>query len=224
LCGLDVPKLPKRWHMVLDSLEELRIQEIRSCLSATSSVLGIKQKFSHTENPVFYASSPVTTGQRMWRVFRRNGVQTLAQLKEIDSNIVRSQIVEPNVREGTAFAKRLRVIVGSTVISPADFTANGWTQGHYMAYWERMLIECVHVVCLKRGWQFSNGCAEEFVISLLNDIVLREEDGITPLDPQVGTTLLLDAIRRIDRWKFDTTKLVGLYTRATLHLSGRRSS
>jgi hypothetical protein len=209
--------------MAFDAREQDRIQAIECFLMALRCVYDKKSRMKKIGIEIRYASSPITTGWRMCELFRKHNVKSVEGLKEIDANLMLNEVIKPNVQDGLLFRDRLKATLNTEyVFSPVGFKGEDWSQGHYMALWERVLIENMHIICLNDGWWFSNGCVEEFLIALTHRLKIVCSDGVSVLDPQKGAGLVLGAIKAQERWGLDSSKLVDLYRRIHLHINGRR--
>jgi hypothetical protein len=92
------------------------------------------------------------------------------------------------------------------MITPAPFTAPGWTQPEYLAFWETLLRTRIKGVWLNRDWQFSNGCTFEFAVAV--DAGLPTSDCQGQLLPvEIAKDLIRDAIAVLDADGFDTSAL-----------------
>ncbi|MBX4189908.1 hypothetical protein KW791_01240 [Candidatus Parcubacteria bacterium] len=203
------------------TLTERLIQEghilsaIKAALSMGGSVFERRPRVSTPgPNSVYYASSPITTGKRMFDVMKQHNVQTVEALKEIDPNIVKNVIMDPNIRDGQVFSQELRK-TRHLVICPGDFFAKGWAQQHYMAFWEQIIVRYVDVIVFNDLWQYSNGCVEEFFIGLQHSRGLYTRE-LEPIDVRACISKIKDAVNEIDGQGYDANKLYDLHRRIDL--------
>lgn len=148
------------------------LHEIQSNLTAYASITGWK---SLANTNVAYASCAITTGERMYKLFKEYEVKSVDELKNKNPEIVQKEIMGPNIVDGEVFAEQLRDCGRyDCVISPATFFAKGWAQEHYMSLWRRVIDTFVKAVHLKEGWEFSNGQAEEALIGFKGEKVMYE--------------------------------------------------
>jgi hypothetical protein len=161
--------------------ERLHLEERRMALSAIDCVLNGQKGV--------YASSELTTGTRTYEALGKNGFRTAAELADPH----RSALLEKNIEEAGAFARRLREGLGGAapVITPAPFLAPGWTQAEYLAFWEELIRTRVKAVYFNDGWEFSNGCSFEFAVA--------REAGIPCFDARLQPLSLDDGIARVER-------------------------
>ncbi|MEK9178446.1 MAG: hypothetical protein AAB801_01550, partial [Patescibacteria group bacterium] len=94
--------------------EDHIIREVRSVLTAFDSV-------HDPVREVVYASSPITTGKRMYELFKTHGVATLDALKEINEKFYLEQIMQANIRDGVNFGTEIRRRGFAEVIVPGIF-------------------------------------------------------------------------------------------------------
>lgn len=116
-----------------------------------------------------YVSAPITSG--------------LLALE----GLPRTEVIQRNLAAGNSLARSVADRVSVPVVAPTIFDGNPqrWSQQDYMAMWLRMIEENVGDVYMTPGWNYSNGCAEEYLraVSLgygfgsRSDILPRRPDG-----------------------------------------------
>lgn len=129
--------------------------------SAYRSVLG--------RGRLAYVSSPITSGKRAL------------------DGAPRGEVIQQNIAAGTALARDIASRLFVPVVAPTVFDARtqGWTQQSYMTMWLAMIEENVGSIYMTPDWEYSNGCAEEFLraINMAHgfgsrwDIYPRRSDG-----------------------------------------------
>jgi len=92
------------------------------------------------------------------------------------------------------------------VVTPAPFTAPGWSQPEYLAFWETLLRTRIKSAWFNRNWQFSNGCTFEFAVAQHAGLSTLDHEGNT-LDLLAGIELVKDAINKLNSEGFETSKL-----------------
>lgn len=176
-------------------------EEVDMALSAVDCVL--------CREPAIYASTELTTGQRLYEVLHQTGTRTVAELREkMGREWFTSNVWEPNVAAALQFADDVRRAHEhrTPVITPAPFAAPGWTQPEYLAFWETLLRTRIKGAWFNRNWQFSNGCTFEFAVALDAGLSTWESDGRT-LRVETAIELISEAIRVLDADGFDTSSL-----------------
>jgi hypothetical protein len=156
-----------------------------------------------------YCSSELTSGLRLFDELRKHKLKTAAELKKqkgqawFDANIFGA-----NAKAANEFAGYVRSSVrdNTMVITPAPFTAPGWSQPEYLAFWEALLRTRIDSVWFNREWQFSNGCTFEFAVAQDAGLPTSDHDGKT-LDRAAGIAAIESAIQRLKGEGFDTAKL-----------------
>lgn len=130
-------------------------------------VLSAFRSFRSVE-PVGYLSTPITTGVLFYEVLERYQVKTLEELTAIGSHILFEEIIRPNTGSGIILGDHLAKIWRLPIIVPAVFEAKSqrWTQDDYMYIWYQVIKEMVGHTIMRDGWQYGNGCIEEFVHSI----------------------------------------------------------
>jgi hypothetical protein len=99
---------------------------------------------------------------------------------------------------GSLFRSRLsrrfdRIIIDPTAVADLD----GWTQDDYRFFWGEVIRRFATSVVFVDGWQFSSGCAYEFVIATEAGVGTLDER-LEPLSFQSGKALLREATRDIE--------------------------
>jgi len=156
-----------------------------------------------------YASAELTTGRRLYNAFHEFGVKTVDELKQLKGkDWYGANIWDANVKSAKEFAVQVRETDGrrTLVISPAPFSAPGWTQPEYLAFWEQLLRTRIGATWFKSDWQYSNGCTFEFAVCADAGLSTLDHQG-NPLSVRQAAELIDGAIRELDSAGFDTTKL-----------------
>jgi hypothetical protein len=142
--------------------------------------------------PAVYASTELTTGNRLYTLLRQHTLTTAAQLKErFGADWFTEHLWNANLASACAFAGAIRSAVdGGDVITPAPFAAPGWTQHEYLAFWETLIRTRIHAVWFNDAWQFSNGCTFEFAVA--------QDQGLPTFDAHGARLTLVDGVALID--------------------------
>ncbi len=159
---------------------------------------------------VIYGSSELTTGLRLYEELRRRKLRTTSELKqELGQDWYQANIFDANVASAIEFAEAVRSTLrdSTIVITPAPFTAPGWSQPEYLAFWEMLLRTRIKSVWFNLNWQFSNGCTFEFAVAL--DAGLPTLDHTGPISRESGVELIAAAVRWLDQHGIDSSKLAG---------------
>jgi len=176
-------------------------EEVAMALSAIDCVLCGER--------AIYGSTELTTGRRMYDVLRELGLPTAAALKEKHGpDVFATRVWNPNFSGALQFAEEIRRSCQSRtlVISPAPFTAPGWTQPEYLAFWETLLRTRIQQVWLNRNWQFSNGCTFEYAVAIDAGLPTADHDGHA-LSGDRAIDLVTNAIATLETENFDTSAL-----------------
>jgi len=156
-----------------------------------------------------YCSSELTTGLRLYEILRGHGLKTASELKKkMGEAWFEANIFGTNVKAATEFAKSVRATLSDNtmVITPAPFTAPGWSQPEYLAFWETLIRTRVKAVWFNRNWQFSNGCTFELAVALHAPVPIYDHLGKL-LDRHQATQCIEHAIQQLDQEGFDASKL-----------------
>ncbi len=145
-----------------------------------------------------YLSGPITTGIRFFEWYRKYGNQISDQSKYATSLNVSVRL--PNELEIKAAATKLRVQNSYNVIEPSSLSIDGWSQANYHSLWEMVIDRYVHTVILLPGWQYSAGCAVEFIRAVNRNLRITDPNGHA-ISPSSGLAMLADAARNISKYK-----------------------
>ena len=140
---------------------------------------------------------------------RECGVQTVAELKQIKGkDWYAANIWDANVKAGSEFASRVRADLGGKfmIITPGPFSAPGWTQPEYLAFWEQLVRTRISSAWFNLNWQYSNGCTFEFAVAVDAGVPVFDYDGHA-VDTRQGAQLVDAAIQSLVKDRFDVTKL-----------------
>jgi hypothetical protein len=176
-------------------------EEVEIAFSAIDCVLNRER--------AVYASTELTSGERLNNALRASGLASASALRHSKGQEwYTTNIWDRNVQAALAFAERTRAAIGdgTLVITPAPFSAPGWTQPEYLAFWETLLRTRIKAAWFNTGWQFSNGCTFEFAVAYDAGIPTFDKDG-QHLSLDVAIRLIQDAIEGLSAEGIDTSKL-----------------
>lgn len=189
--------------------EQRILTDIRGTVNTFNCVLG----------EVTYASSPLTTGKRMYNLFEKHGVTTVEALKQvITPEGYVEQVLQANIREGIEFGNEIVRRGSACVIVPGVYFRNGWTQEHYMSLWNQVIVNFAKRIDFNDEYQYSTGCVTEFLIGLENGKVLAQRDG-SVIDPKHEVARIALAIEDVDRIGVDVKPLFEPFREIDLFLS-----
>jgi hypothetical protein len=156
-----------------------------------------------------YGSSELTTGRRLYAMLRQYAVHDLSALREKLGQAELDRLFwQPNLTAAAAFAHVLRDRSGGRelVVTPASFSAPGWGQSEYLAFWETLIRTRFKAVFFNDGWEYSNGCAFEFAVAQSEALPTFDAAG-EPLARAAGIERLTTAARELAGGGFDTAGL-----------------
>lgn len=141
-----------------------------------------------------YVSSPLTTGERLsdWLL---QSSRSLAKGDDYDRQL-RELVIEPNRQAAADFVARLRQESNTVVIAPTalpDMT--DWSQEDYQSFWGQVIARYAAKVIFMNGWNYSSGCAYEFLISHKSGAHALDQD-IRPLSLAKGQEMIRKAIKK----------------------------
>jgi hypothetical protein len=176
-------------------------EEVRQALSALDGVLN--------GDKAIYASSELTTGRRFYELLRAHGARDAAELHgKLGEADYQRLLWDPNLAATNAFARALRQhhAPGELVVTPGPFSAPGWSQQEYLAFWETLLRTRVKAAWFNDGWEYSNGCAFEFAVASDAGLPTCDVAG-RALTVEAGRERLEAAARELEAAGFDASRL-----------------
>jgi hypothetical protein len=140
-----------------------------------------------------YVSSPLTTGKRRARWHAASGLEEPSDSGYLEQ--LRKHVVEPNRSGAREFVRVLRASSGQVVINPADLPdLEDWTQDDYRYLWGEVIGRFVNTVIFRNGWQYSSGCAYEFLVAVQTGATTLDER-MKPLSLDRGRSLVGAVVR-----------------------------
>jgi hypothetical protein len=140
-----------------------------------------------------YASLPITTGKLLsdWHA----GDKGLRPGGPTYDEELKLRVLDPNLVDARRFVAALRASSGKPVIDPSELgpIAN-WTQDDYRFLWGLVIREFADTVVFRDGWQYSSGCAYEFLVA--SRAGLRTLDARLRELPVASAMALIDLARR----------------------------
>jgi hypothetical protein len=112
-----------------------------------------------------YVSTPITSGRRFadWSNSRASDFDL--SHPETYQEFLR-EVLEPNSEDARTVIKKLRGRFNKTLIDPTALKdIEGWIQDDYRFLWARVIEQYAGTVVFLNGWQYSNGCAYEFLVA-----------------------------------------------------------
>ncbi|HAF13408.1 MAG TPA: hypothetical protein DHU55_01110 [Blastocatellia bacterium] len=149
------------------------------------------------ERSAVYVSAPITSGKRLAKWLGSRNVEFDPSHPESYAEFQR-EVLEPNCEHAQDIITNLRKQFPNVVIDPTALRdIDGWTQDDYRYLWARVLEQYATTVVFIDGWQYSNGCSYEFLVSYQSSsdhcpLVLNEN--LKPLTLDQGLTLIRAAI------------------------------
>ena len=160
----------------------------------------------------WYCSAPVTTGLRYFEWLKSIG----QDYEEIDVADARHRsahqvaVVNPNSEHAQEVVARLRAQADVPVIDPTALPPQpGWTQNEWRQFWAEVIRRYVVRLILVDHWQYSNGCAFEYLTAATKGIPIVSESG-KAISNQKAQALLGQAIKDISNHGRRTTWLTGI--------------
>lgn len=172
-------------------------REIDSLLNVLGSVI--------VDHSGVYVSTPITSGRRFadWSSGRDFDVD-LSHPETYQEFL--KEVLEPNSQHARKIINKLRSLFSGALIDPTALKdIDGWTQDDYRVLWAKVIKQYAGTVVFLDGWQYSNGCAYEFLIA--NGMSRRPsilKETLEPLTFEEGTRLIKMAVIDLNRSKLAT--------------------
>jgi hypothetical protein len=162
---------------------------------------------------VTYVSVPITSGPQLYSFMDKHGFKTQDEAKK-DRPMFLAEVIEPNMARGVAGAQRWAEKDGTAVIAPAEFDGAlyrawgagvHWGANDFMGMWVPLIDEKVTNMAMLKGWEYSNGCGEEYLSAVLmqmgrrprNDITIVDGESEKPIGLDEGISLIAGAFKDI---------------------------
>jgi hypothetical protein len=187
--------------------ESTRLSEVDAVMEFLRSVIRPKT--------AVYVSSPITSGRRFVQWAAVKG-RPRASRGDDDRAAHNEHVIEPNRKSAQALVTRLRQNGQAPVIDPtAVGDVASWRQDDYRVAWGRVIHEFAHSVVFSEGWEFSNGCAYEYLIAR-NDGLRTLDHEERPLTESTAKQLLRSAIHELRTLDITVDFLEAVFERLSL--------
>lgn len=154
----------------------------------------------------YYISVPITSGTRFHRWYKDEGSKIVHDRKRYAQEHY-GNVIQHNLKW---FIKRIEEIRKSVnnniVIDPTVFEFRSWDQKQYRLFWAKVIEKYVHTIIFMDGWQFSSGCANEFLVGAISGISLLDENR-QPIMVKAGLELMHEAIGGIHKYELPEEEL-----------------
>lgn len=181
---------------------EPQAEPMRRVLMGTyESVLG--------DNKCVYFSTPITTGRLFFSWLAANPLANRPRPEWSDALTEKfaAEVVARNCVAAKTVAGRLRRAIDGIVIDPSAIpNIPTWDQKDWLLLWSSVILRYAHTVVFADGWQYSDGCADEFCVACVNGLNTRTESDM-PLGVADGIDLLQLAVADIQRRGHSVAKL-----------------
>jgi hypothetical protein len=172
-------------------------REIDSLLNMLGSVV--------VDHSAVYVSTPITSGRRFADWSSGRDLEIDLSHPETYQEFLR-EVLKPNSEHARKIIDRLRSLFPKALIDPTalkDF--EGWVQDDYRVLWARVIEQYADTVVFLDGWQYSNGCAYEFLIA--NRLIRRPSilhERLETLTLGNGVSLVKSAVVELHESKLPT--------------------
>ena len=141
-----------------------------------------------------YVSTPVTTGRRFVEWRRGEGRVVPADSDEYRAQW-RAHVYDRNVAHVRPLVEALRSrLEGTTVIDPSALAdQDGWDQVDYHQFWAAVIRHGADAIVMVEGWQYSVGCALEYVEALTCGVPVLDET-LRPVPEDTARRCIAEAV------------------------------
>jgi hypothetical protein len=171
--------------------------EINSLLNVLRCVI--------VDRSAVYVSTPITSGQRFAQWSSHRDIEFDLSHPETYLEFKR-EVLDPNSEHARVIIKDLRIRFSQALIDPTALRdIEGWVQDDYRVLWGKVIERYADTVVFLDGWQYSNGCAYEFLVAnrmTPRPSILNEE--LQPLTLEEGIGLVKQAILELQNSKLPT--------------------
>lgn len=169
-----------------------------------------------------YISTPITTGLRFLAWYKETGCTLDPGSTEYKDEHYRA-VIAPNTEEVKRKINTLRAQRSSIMINPTAFNWSEWTQDDYRHFWGKVIENYAESVLFLDGWQFSSGCAFEFLTAVRAGTETLKEDG-SQLDRETGFQLIKDAIVEYNENAIPSTYLERVLDELAVDITGENET
>ncbi|MEW6284313.1 MAG: hypothetical protein AB1758_37205, partial [Candidatus Eremiobacterota bacterium] len=108
---------------------------------------------------IFYVSTPVTGGFRLYEFLAAKGKRSVRELSGEDKDAFVKEVIEKNCAAAAELAESLRNDE-TLVVDPSRLAVKHWQQAEYLNHWLDVVKVAAGLV-LQDGWELSEGCVHE---------------------------------------------------------------
>lgn len=187
-------------------------------------VLGAYRSFRGNRRAhIAYVSMPITTGKRYYDVLSAYGVRTRQELAEVaGKDALFNLVIQPNIREGVAFADACGARESLLFIAPSVFEAKRWrwTEDAYMSLWYRVMGELAGKHVVMNGWEYSTGGLKEVLFAnFMQSAVIRRNTWKTAVKTFQLRDFMSDLSVERQREEFDAMQRIQIVDASGADLS-----
>lgn len=138
-----------------------------------------------------YVAVPITSGSRFLNWYGGRGIQIVGTERYSEEHL--RAVIEPNCADAAPRIATLRESISLPLIDPSSFDRPGWSQEDYRSFWASVIRRYAASAIFLEGWQYSSGCAFEFLIATTSNVKTLSEK-LEPLSHIEGYELILSAV------------------------------
>lgn len=172
-------------------------REIDSLLNVLGSVI--------VDHSGVYVSTPITSGRRFADWSNGRDLDVDLSHPATYQEFLR-EVLEPNTAHARKIIGKLRSSFPTALIDPTALKdIEGWDQADYRVLWAKVIEHYANTVVFLDGWQYSNGCAYEFLVSnQLDSRLTTLKESLDPLTLEEGIRLIELAVLELQTSKLPT--------------------
>lgn len=172
----------------------MEINDIRNLASIYKTILGNRK--------ADYLSTPITTGLDYYQLL----------LSEEPSQALKAKCIQDNLERSLHARGRVQRALppNDLLICPSEFYSPHWSQEEYMVFWKEVIHKYVDFVYMNDGWEYSNGCVEEFFYASGMKIPVYNLN-FQPITLEEGKSMIEAAILKLEKMGHQNSPLSKLY-------------
>jgi len=163
------------------------------------------------EKEYTYISTPHSTGKLMYDYLIKNNLKKLEKGNPVHE-IIREEILSKNEASSKTLKNNLTKLYGPYVINPTEVGYFGNTpQRKGLALWRKFIRKYVKRMVMNEGWEYSNGCVEEFFLANAEQIELLDHK-LQPINVRQSSYDIVGAIKDVKSLELPCEKLEFFYS------------
>lgn len=165
-----------------------------------------------SERNAIYVSSPITSGRRYIDWVKQHPINNNFSGDNQNPEFIRN-VIEKNLEHAKSVIQKMRsVFSGDVLIDPTAVPdIQDWKQDDYRYAWGRIIERYVKIIVCSDDWQFSSGCAYEYLVARRAGIQIIDEKQ-EKITLEKAQQLIKEAIKLMQTHNIPTTFQEAVYS------------